>query len=63
MSETNVGRWAVCGAGYIGKITRVLHDGTHVGYTINKHSWRSMAPQLLSRQYETVLDKISEENQ
>ena len=54
---TNVGRWAVNGAGQLGKIERI-ENGIHKGSDMNgSNTWASMAPMVLDAAASALVDE------
>lgn len=62
MSEDFIGRWAVNGAGLLGKITDVRTDArgewVYIGEGITGEDWRSRAPILLQVEQGNQLDYV-----
>ena len=57
MKPEIIGRWAVNGAGTIGKITAIVGQ-QYVGLTLTGQAWNSMAPQTLSTDYDRMLEGV-----
>ena len=54
--EANIGRWAVNGAGQLGRIERIengIYRGTNMNGITN---WASMAPMLLNKDDARLID-------